>query len=354
MTSRFVFSSNYLLNYLYKQSLKQQLEIFGTGKRNEIINLNYYYLFIDTILRMLANFDRIYKKTRKSKTDKITIVIDDWTYPKLRRLPTGYSPYPCNQEFLHKLAISKLYHLNNYITDDDVDFFETIELLLAKSYPQHFRFKVGVKSIHSSDLVKKAEYERELFYFLGLIQSQLTHNSLKKIYEIVLSLIQNLAGVIIVEYKGAFNRGYEAAEVAAMNTSEQTMLFAKYVIKADHIDVCDFVKIKPSKQRYNAIKYGALIVSDVKQKKFNTIRFKTLFQFCKDEMTILVDINNINTFNIFTNVKRLYDKNKLTKSYFVSKYDVDPEMELEELAYVDVIVKLIDDFNKIYKYKIKY
>jgi len=317
MCDRYIFSANFLLTKLYTETRKQQHELYGNP-----INLNYFYIFIDTVLRMLSNFDRLYSLHKGD----IVIVLDDVKCPKWQPMYTKYAGYTCTHEFIHKLAIAKLWKLNKYITDDDIDFYERIEAFLAKSYPQLFKFKLGIKSVHVHNPIEKEIVEKEIIELVSLIQSQLTQKSYKKVFETVLSYLQNLPKLTIVDYT-PLAKGYEAAEIASMFDGKSKIL-----------------AINNKKKQVDKV--------ELKRRIFNSVELLSLYDFCRKEVCIILDINNVNMFNVFSNVRRTYKYNKISKKYLNENFHAELDSELEKESLVDMIAQLVKDFNTVYSFRI--
>jgi hypothetical protein len=294
---------------------------------------------------MLSNFHKIYAKIGGKS---ILIVLDEIIYPKWRKTYTRFSRYPCSEKFIYKLAVEKLWQMNKYITEDELEYFEKFEAFLAKLYPQLFKYKLGIKYRHEHNEKNKQNIEKDILYLIGVIQTQLTQKSIIKVFEIILSTIQNLNNVYIYEYEPII-KGYEAAEISQLHNGK-ILLFSKKFINSSSVFVSDFEKKYYCKggKKYSADE------NNIKRKIYNDFKFSTLFDYCKDEMNVLLDINNINTFHIFSDVKRLYAKNKLSKNYIRNTFEVEYDSELEKETYVPIMVKLIENFNEIYAYNIKF
>lgn len=256
-----VISAEYLFGKLYKQCVWIQLDVFGyddaeykcelekwtksrryrkhnkkpTKRPNSYMYTNNYVIFIDTVFRMIALFDRYIKDLSKYKCsiDNIVLINDiNWTsIPRCHEVWNFASKTFCTRERIAANMIKQLKLISQTFKPDELDEFETFNSYLMKTFPELYHFDYYHPNFVTMCVTRegKEKLRKDFMYLAALLQVQLTMKEIYLAWTMVFDILSRRKGIhafTMVEQWGKRNRPQILLE--PVNTSYNKFVNGKW------------------------------------------------------------------------------------------------------------------------------
>lgn len=268
-----------------------------------------------------------------------------------------------DDKFIYRHMIWKLKSLRRFLDEDELEDYDCWEAMLAKMFPELYDFCLRDYHYKLHNYYIKKRLVSNFVYLISLTQMQLSQYELFVCWKYVLRNIRKsgMEGVSVYECEN----GMFDYNIAHAFTKQRTLFITDKFIVMENLFFFTYKRVyypyisHESVFHYNYIENYPKDVPNKNAKLIKRTKFKKefgslldLFDLCEKECNgKIIDINSAYTFNIFSNMKKLYAENKFEELMPEKFEETEYSWVLKE-SYADVVNEWVNSFNKISKIKV--
>lgn len=327
----------------------QNKELSKAFYRYTYMYINNYNIFLDTILRMLVMWKKLYLEWKRDHCFEKIVIFHDYT---IDDVPQKYKVWSyilngdCNEEALFKSLMIKLKAARFYLTENEKDDYDIWMDLLCRKFPGEVDFSWHYAERYYDDHVKKRKFVKDILLLIGLTQMQLSHTEIFHCWEYVLSVIVS---------------NFPDVRVICNESNTFDMNIAK-ICKGKTLFVCEEFDAIPDIVFYNfkrkyywkSNKEPPKVLSSMQARVWNapTTTLLEHFKMCDKECNNrILDINDYMTTEMFKNLGDTYVKNTID-TIFPDYYDEDEYSWVTINIYETLVPKIKSDFERLFEMKL--
>ena len=357
---------SFLFRLMTRAVWYQQENIFGKDMSNgyhkayKVILLNNFYVCVDTCLRSIAITKKLIAHLKsKFEIGKFYIIFDDVRIPSWRCIcPNAMHKVFMKRYELCKECKERLMDFSKYIPDVEVEEYLPYENVLitmsgAGGYTP-LRHKDTLYTYDKHDMIVA---KNKFFYLMQLLQSEITLNEWKFIYDLVSEQVAGLAAkspnVVVLCNSKPLMKGYAAAELAlalAIDRKETSLLLSDRFLPNDHVFIMELYteKYHRTTDYRSKSKLHNIPLFDRYEKPKKSKTLDDLFELCNKEFhDKLLTTDPYNIHNVFISPTVLYVKNKRPKE-LEDLGRTYTNIPLDKSTVIDIMHKFIPEYNKVF------